>query len=83
MNKTASPIIDGPVEDEIRRLVAEAIGNESVIKTSECVAKIRDTYPKCELSRRQIADRVIAAAAAAGVAVEIGSDGPRLGPEAL
>jgi hypothetical protein len=37
------------------------------------VARIRCLHPDCALSEREIADEVIAAAAAAGIAVEIGS----------
>jgi hypothetical protein len=72
MNKTASPIIDGPVDEEIRRLVAEAVASRNTIATSECVKKIRTAFPTCGLSKRQITDRVIATAAAAGAAVEFG-----------
>jgi len=69
---TASPFIDGLVDEEIRRLVAEAVANSNTISTSECVARVKHVYPTCELSDREISDRVIKAASAAGIAVEFG-----------
>ena len=72
MNQTASPF-DGLVDEEIRRLVAEAVANGSTISTSDCVARIKHVYPTCGLSDREISDRVITAASAAAIAVEFGA----------
>ena len=59
------------VEAEIRRLVGEAIENQSTVSTVECVARIERLYPTCGHSKREISDKAIAAASAAGIAVEI------------
>jgi hypothetical protein len=72
MGSAATPFIEGLVDEEIRRLVAEAIAEGGTISTAECVAKVKSVYPTCGLSKRTIADMVISAAAAAGIAVEIG-----------
>ena len=53
-------------------MVAEAVSKGGIISTAECVAQIKALYPMSGFSRRHIADEVIMAAAAAGVAVEIG-----------
>lgn len=68
-----TPFIEALVDDEIRRLVAKAIAESSTISTAECVAEVKRVYPTCGLSKRHIGDRVLMAAAAAGVAVEIGA----------
>ena len=61
------------VEAEIRRLVGEAVKNQSTVSTVKCVASIKQLYPTCGLSKREISDKVIAAASVAGIAVEIGA----------
>jgi aryl-alcohol dehydrogenase-like predicted oxidoreductase len=75
MNETL-PSVEDRVEEAIRRFVVEAIERRSTLSTAECVARIRCLHPDCALSEREIADEVIAAAAAAGIAVEIGSPAP-------
>jgi len=60
------------VVEEIRRMVAEAVSNGGIISTAGCVAQIKALYPTSGFSRRHIADEVMMAAAAAGLAVEIG-----------
>ena len=72
MPATKSPFIEGLVSEEIRRLVAEAIADGGIMSVANCVAKVVAVYPNCGISKRQIADEVMMAAAAAGVAVEIG-----------
>ena len=72
MRAEQTSFIEGRVAEEIRRAVAEAIAGGDTISTSEYVAKISAVYPNCGLSKRQIADEIMMAAAAAGVAVEIG-----------
>jgi hypothetical protein len=68
-----TPFIEALVDDEIRRLVAEAIAKNSTISTTECVAEVKRVYPTCGLSKRYLGDRVLMTAAAAGVPVEIGA----------
>jgi hypothetical protein len=61
------------VTEQIRRLVAEAVEKRETLSTAEVVAKVRALYPMAGISKRALANEVIAAAAAAGVAVEFGS----------
>lgn len=68
-----TPFIEGLVDEEIRRLVAKAIASDTTVSTVECVAQVKRVYPTCGLSKRYLGDKVMMAAAAAGVAVEIGS----------
>ena len=82
MGTRTSPFIEGLVEEEIRRLVAEAIAKHGMVSTAECAERIRHVYPTCGLSDRNLANRVMMAAAAAGVAVEIGKSNSGAG-EAL
>lgn len=72
-----TPFIEGLIDAEIRRLVAEAIANASTVSTTECAAEVKRVYPTCGLSKRYIGDRVLMAAAAAGVAIEIGASKKR------
>jgi hypothetical protein len=72
MRAAQTPFIEGLVAEEIRRFVAEAISNGNMISTSKCVTKINAVYPNCGISARRMADEIMMAAAAAGVAVEIG-----------
>ena len=59
------------VDEEIRRLVTDAIKDGGVISTSKCVAEVRRAYVACGLSETEIANRVIITATSAGVAVQI------------
>ena len=71
--REAKPLFtEGLVPEEIRRLVAEAIAKQGTISVLDCVAKVAAAYPDRGISKRQIADEILAAAAAAGVAVEFG-----------
>lgn len=57
----------------IRRSVADAIRSGTIVSASDCADRILETYPTCGLSKRQLADEVMVAAAKAGVPVEFGS----------
>jgi len=74
--------IERLIGEEIRRMVADAIKQGTVISTSECASQISRAYGRHTLSERDIADEVIMAAASAGVAVEIGQRSPLLAPVA-
>ena len=41
------------------------------MSTAECVARVMAVYPKCGFAERDIADEVMMAASAAGIAVEM------------
>jgi len=71
MYDRASPFITDLVSEEIRRLVAEAIANGGILSTADCAERVMAIYPNCGLSNRRMADAIMLAAAAAGVAVEI------------
>jgi hypothetical protein len=69
--------IERLVGEEIRRMVAEAINDGGVISTSKCAAQISRAYAgSVFISEAEIADKVIMAAASAGVAVEIDRPAP-------
>jgi len=72
MRTAKSQSVEDLVSDEIRRVVAEAVTNGSILSIGDGVAQIMSAHPQCGLSKRQIGDEVIMAAAAAGLAVEIG-----------
>ena len=65
--------VDDLIAEEIRRMVAEAVSRGGMISTADCVKRVLIAYPKLGLSRGQIADEVMMAAGAAGIAVEMGS----------
>ena len=77
MGKAISPFAEGLVDEEVRRFVAEAIAKHSMVSTSECATKIKHAYPTCGLSKRNLTDKVMMAAAAAGIPVEIGEAKPK------
>ena len=65
-------LIQTLVSEEIRRIVADGIADGSLVSTSAATSQILRVYPTCGLTKRQITDRIIMAASAAGVAVEFG-----------
>ena len=68
-------LIETLVTEEIRRIVADAIGNGAILSASPAASEVLRIYPTCGLTERQLTDRIIMAASAAFVAVEIG-EGP-------
>jgi hypothetical protein len=72
MGAAVSLFVDSLVSEEIRRIVARAIKDREMLRAFEAANTINRTYPNCGFTEREIADQVIAAAARAGVAVEIG-----------
>jgi len=64
--------IDRLVNEEIRRLVAEAVEDGGMLSTADCATEILRAYQGCGLSEAELADRVLMAAASAGVVVAIG-----------
>lgn len=65
-------LIETLVSEEIRRIVADEITGGSFVSASAAAAEILRVYPTCGLTKQQIADRIILAASAAGVPVQIG-----------
>jgi hypothetical protein len=79
MGSVVSDFIETLVQEEVRRIVADAIQGREILSAYEHAKQVLRTYPNCGLTERYIADHIIMAAAKAGVAVEIGHiDGPRL-----
>ena len=72
MGSVVSVFIQTIVDEEVRRIVAEAIAKRGTLKASAAAAQIMQVYPNSGLTEREIADRLARAAAAAGVAVETG-----------
>jgi hypothetical protein len=65
-------VIETLVDEEIRRLVADAIRDGECLSVSEAATQILKTYPGCGLEERRLVDGIAIAAAKAGVAVEFG-----------
>ena len=57
MSGASSPFIEGLIDEEIRRFVAEAIAQTTTLSTSACVAKIKAVYPTCGLSKRYLGEQ--------------------------
>jgi hypothetical protein len=72
LGDASSPFGEDLVNAAVRRLVDEAVENQSTISTAECVASVMRLYPTCGLSEREISDKVMVAASTAGIAVEFG-----------
>jgi hypothetical protein len=60
------------VDAEIRRLVAQAIGDGTSLSASAAAAYILVIYPRCGFDKKELADRVMMSTASANVPVEIG-----------
>jgi hypothetical protein len=58
--------------EEIERTVADAIAHEEVLWASTAARRVKETYPDCAFTERQIEDLVIGFASKAGVPVEFG-----------
>jgi len=71
MGTVRPSLVDTMIAEEIRRLVAEAAAEGTLISTAATAAKVREIYPSCALSEKAIADRVLIAATAVGAPVEI------------
>jgi hypothetical protein len=70
MAKAVSAAIEHLVNEEIRRVVVRAMADKAVLSTSECVANVKAAFPTCRMSKREIADKVLIVATAAGVPLE-------------
>jgi hypothetical protein len=73
--------VDRLIGEEIRRMVADA-AQGGMISTQQCAEQILRTYSGCSLSETEIANRLVMAAASAGIAVEIGQAAARANPVA-
>lgn len=71
MGVAKTAFIQQQVSEEIRRIVAEAVSSGGTISTADCVTQIMAIYPNCGVSKRQLANEVMMAASAAGIAVEM------------
>lgn len=67
------------VFEEIERLVADAIREQSCLSTAICAARILRAYPGCALSERELANEIMMFAASAGVPVEFGRQASLMG----
>lgn len=79
MGTSEQGFVERLVDEEIRRMVADAVKDGGTISTTKCAALIARAYVGCGLSQAEIADRVIMAATSAGLAVEIGRRAPAAG----
>ena len=62
------------IDEEIRRIVADAIRDGGCLNVSAAAAQIRKTYPKCGLKELELINNLALAAARSGVAVEFDKD---------
>jgi hypothetical protein len=65
-------LIETLVDEEIRRLVADAIRDGECLSVSDAARQILKTYSGCGIDERRLVDGIAIAAAKAGVAVEFG-----------
>jgi hypothetical protein len=66
-------LVESLLGAEIARFVKQAARNRTCLSADECAAEILHLYPRCGFEQRDIANRVMMAAAAARVPVEIGA----------
>jgi hypothetical protein len=71
MAKGASAAIEHLVNEEIHRLVVDAMATEAALSISECVAKVKSTFPECRLSTRDLSDKILVVASGAGVPLDL------------
>jgi hypothetical protein len=66
------PLVHGRVSEEIRRVVADAIGGGGCcLPAGRYAAVIARAFPNCGITADQIADEIVEAAIRAGINVEI------------
>ena len=66
--------IETLIDEEIRRVVADAIREGGYLSSSSAAAQIMKVYPTCGLSPRVLSVRIILAAAVAGVTIKLDED---------
>jgi len=74
MGVSRPSLIEALVDEEIRRLVADAIRDGECLSTAIAAAQIMQVYPRCGLTERKLVDEIARAAAKAGVAVEFSAN---------
>jgi len=62
------------ISEEIRRVVAEAILDQTVVFCSDVARAITRDYPNSGVTEHEVAEEIVITAVRAGVAVKIGSD---------
>ena len=72
MQARGTPFVQRLVAEHIRHFVANAIQSGATVSTAEVIDEIRVLYPGAGIAKRALADEILMAAAAAGLAVEIG-----------
>ncbi len=58
------------LNEEVRRIVADAIEASECLDASAAASQIIKTYPNCGLQHRDVVNTIVMAAARSGVAVE-------------
>jgi hypothetical protein len=74
MGAAVSKFIETLVQEEVSRIVAEAMQGREILSASKHARQILRTYPSCGMNEREIADRIIMSASNRGVVVQIGSN---------
>ena len=78
MGAAITNLVQVLVSEEVRRIVADAVGDGGCVSASSAAAQVLKAYPNCGLAEREIADEIALAASRAGVAVEFGRRMPAL-----
>lgn len=71
-----SQLVRSLVVEEIRRIVADAITDRRIVKTDRHVSDLLRAYPNCGLTIDEVVTEIGAAAACAGVPVELSRPEP-------
>jgi hypothetical protein len=71
------------VDDEIRRLVAEAVRTGSVISSAREAERLAALYSSCGQSAEKISEEIIRAGICAGIPIEMCRPRPRIGADSV
>lgn len=75
MDSEPTQVVRTLVSEEIRRIVAEAVGDGMCVSARASAVRIMRTYPNSGMSEDEIVGEIGSAAAAAGVVLEDGHPG--------
>jgi len=65
-------IVTDLVFEEIEQAVTDAIAAEEILQASTAARRVKQAYPRCQFTERQIEDLMIGFAMKAGVPVNLG-----------
>jgi hypothetical protein len=71
MHKLPEQLVSIIVREEIERIVSEAVRTSSIVRAGEHAYRLARRFPSSGLNDAELVNEIVAAAATAGVAVEI------------